>query len=404
MTQNRDMVNAGTIIVCEPQCYGFEHALVNAAMLQTIRSAWPDSRIIFFGEKHHLGWVRGFTQKETAIDNITWEVLEIPLRHSANWKRLRAEFRWCRRIITASQNSGARTLIVLSTTNTGLLALKYLLRKRRFSTPTLVVAHACLDDLANPPSARFLRRIISMPSVLEMRHPPSLRLVVLCPSIHRRLKELQHFNWENIDLPYIWARREHENILIGDGSTIRFGYFGVTAKGFEMFNLLADEIAPKYPNAEFVLVGFVNGDQSSCALSPHIHGLSNAPLSTDEYEKRASGLTYCIWAANPEHYRLRASGSFLDAMSFQKPGIYLRNDYVDHYFNVMGDIGYLCGCYEEIRDTMIGIIESFPRERYLAQIENIKKGRTVFEPPRVSIKLRSIVDDISHSNSSKDAD
>ena len=57
--------------------------------------------------------------------------------------------------------------------------------------------------------------------------------------------------------------------------------------------------------------------------------------------------------------RLVASATFLDALSYVKPGIYLRNPYVEYYFEQMGDIGYLCDSYEEMREVVLAIL-SFP--------------------------------------------
>jgi len=42
------------IIVCEPQCIGFEHAEVNAALLETIMIAFPDEKVLFVGDREHI--------------------------------------------------------------------------------------------------------------------------------------------------------------------------------------------------------------------------------------------------------------------------------------------------------------------------------------------------------------
>ena len=48
----------GAIILCEPQCLGFEHASFNAALLQTVLAAFPAAKVVFMAEKAHLACVR----------------------------------------------------------------------------------------------------------------------------------------------------------------------------------------------------------------------------------------------------------------------------------------------------------------------------------------------------------
>jgi hypothetical protein len=86
-----------------------------------------------------------------------------------------------------------------------------------------------------------------------------------------------------------------------------------------------------------------------------------------------------------------ASASFLDALCYVKPGIYLRNPFIEHYFDQMGDIGYLCRSYGEIRDTLRSIVGRFPEERYQQQCQNILRGRRLFQPEMLAPRLRAIV-------------
>lgn len=103
-------------------------------------------------------------------------------------------------------------------------------------------------------------------------------------------------------------------------------------------------------------------------------------------------LTYVVWTKDPQHYRLTSSGTFVDAMAYLKPGIYLRNDFVEHYFDRMGDIGYLCDTYEDMLATIREIVADFPKERYEQQVENIRKGRVILEPETIAPRVRQILD------------
>ena len=60
-------------------------------------------------------------------------------------------------------------------------------------------------------------------------------------------------------------------------------------------------------------------------------------------------------------------------------------------FERMGDIGYLCDSYEEMRNIVLSILREFPLARYQQQCENIRRGRRIFEPQALAPRLRAIV-------------
>jgi hypothetical protein len=173
---------------------------------------------------------------------------------------------------------------------------------------------------------------------------------------------------------------------------VRFGYFGAASKGgIDLFHRLAVTLPPSSFGSAFLMIGFMSSEADALRYAGDITGVSSQPLSSEEYDSRASSITYAVWAANPENYRLAASASFIDALSYLKPGIYLRSAYVEYYFNRLGDIGYLCDSYEEMEDIARSILMEFPFERYQRQCENIVRGRSIFEPSTIAPQLRAIV-------------
>jgi len=386
------LASAEPIIVCEPQCWGFEHASFNAALLRTVQLAFPGHPIRFFGERSHLGELSSRLENFPApgLAPVSWEEIAIPERHSASWRRLPREFQWCSPILAAARGTNAQLLILASFADTGLLALKVMMFRCRLTVPTLAVAHGGLFDLLRPnyrPWSLQLRHILDLP------HPPALRLIVLGDSIQRELLSVyprRRSQWAVIDLPYLFPAAD-ESPPPGKDPTVRFGYFGSTYKGAELFESLADEFGPRCPRAEFWLVGFVDGRRPVSSFSRQVRGLGTRPLTNKEYQERASGLSYCVFADDPEYRRLVASASFLDALAYGKPGLYLRNDYIEPYFRKLGDIGYLCENREQMRETVAEILREFPRERYQKQVENIIAGRKIFSPEFLAPRLRSLV-------------
>ena len=148
----------------------------------------------------------------------------------------------------------------------------------------------------------------------------------------------------------------NENPWVGAPS---FGYFGNAGRGFDHFVRLADDINHDRQGVKFELVGHLK-----------------YPGKYSSYAGPVTGLV--------------ASASFLDSISFIKPGIFLKNPYIDFYFERIGDIGYLCDTPDEMRALILSLVREFPAERYRQQQVNILHGRQIFEPPRVADQFRKI--------------
>ena len=93
-------------------------------------------------------------------------------------------------------------------------------------------------------------------------------------------------------------------------------------------------------------------------------------------------------------YRVGASTSFLDAISSVKPGIYLRNPYLEECFAKMGDIGYLCDTIDDVRACMRSVLNEFPTSRYVRQCRTIFTTRHIFDPAAIRTRFHTIVEEV----------
>jgi hypothetical protein len=388
------------IVICEPQCWGFEHALFNAALLETILLAYPQADIYYLSEKTHWEWVISYLSgvSGSRLERVEWIGIEIPEPDYEHWGRLtlsgyREESHWYLQAQQVTDEQNAGLLVITSTTTSGLLAVKKSMYFNKSTIPTIVIPHSILALILNKhPLKRLRSNLLGFRSILAMPQPENLLYIALGGSIHRILEENEpglapYFSI--LDPPYLWSDQMGINVT-RDTNLIRFGYLGVGAKGFDMYARLASEIQPKISNAEFILVGFLNTPQDPSLYEGNVKGVSEEPLSAEEFTLRAASLTYAVWFADPERYRLAASVSFLDALSYGKPGIYLRNPFIEYYFEKMGDIGYLCDTYEEVYEVTTSILSNFPEERYQMQCENILRERRIFEPGTLAPQFRSI--------------
>jgi hypothetical protein len=90
--------DASEIVLIEPQCWGFEHAAFNSALLATVLRTFPGSSISFVAEEDHLTDVRKRVERWDASEGrrVRFVPIEIPPRLSATLLRFWWEKQWCR--------------------------------------------------------------------------------------------------------------------------------------------------------------------------------------------------------------------------------------------------------------------------------------------------------------------
>lgn len=390
------------IIMVEPQCWGFEHASFNAAFLDMGLLAYPEAQIVFMGEKEHLIRVRGILERYDGQESqrVEWYIISIPKRNATGWLRFLRERGEVESIISYAKKHQAQLLFFTSITNTGILALKLRLYSWQLSFPLMAVMHGMLSRIVGRLPHKPWNWVFDLRVVLRLPQPKSLQYLVLADSIHHALAQAQPTLvtlFKSIDLPNF----EYDDLPKKQNKDtqprkLSFGFLGAgnVTKGVSSFARMAQECRRLDKQVEFLLVGYLSTWRDNADYS-YITGVAEQPLSIEEYKRRALSLTYVINTSNPEYYRWGVPTAFLEALFFGKPGIYLRNSYVEYCFGIMGDIGYLCDSYEEMVDTVKNIITEFPSVRYKRQVENIRKGRTIFLPKTLAQRLREIVDDCS---------
>lgn len=387
------------IIVCEPQCAAFVHVPFNSALLATVLAAYPESSVAFFGEQEHMARVGEHLKAHgvPARDRVSWEPIEVPVRGGNGFRILGREWKWCRRILREAQDSSVDAVVLCSVTNTGLLFLKPLMQIMHFGKPVLAVLHGILDSIDRPASWKPWYWALHLKRIMLLPHPRSLCYIALGEPIIGHLRRAHpRFGktFTTIDHPYLWPQALSNPNAIMD--IVRFGFLGTTAsiKRFDWFCRLAFEVRQEAADTEFVLAGFATQGGESAGHCDAVQGVGTVPLDAREFAERASSLTYTVWTGDPEYYRLVASASFLDSLYYGKPGIYLRNPYIEHYFERMGDIGYLADSYEEMRYLIMRLCREFPEERYRRQCANILREREALSPASLGAKFRGIVDSL----------
>jgi hypothetical protein len=388
------------VVVVESRLDGFQHGDFNAALLHTVRLAYPETAVLFLGETTQLEFVKEKLERTKCLDSIEFEPIRIPASSLSGWNRLSADFASCAALLRIFARRPSRAVVFCSVTAPFVLALKILMWAKRFTVPTIAILHGEFSVIATRPITKRLKWI-EQRGAYAFPQPANLRLIVLGDSILNNLKRcipVKNSQWASFYLPYLrpYVELGRAGLTEPDHRHLRFGFVGMSGhtgdKGFDTFVRLANAIAPESEACEFVIVGYYNGPADGKPVCPFLRRIPDRPLSQEEFDVGMLELTYVVWTADPQHYRLTSSATFVDALTYLKPGIYLRNDYIEHYFDRMGDIGYLCDTYEDMLATIREIVAEFPKERYAQQVENIRKGCVILEPETIAPRLRQILD------------
>ena len=388
------------IVAAEPICCGGEHAVLNAGLLATIRLGFPESPLLFLAEQEHLREVRQVLAREDIHDLETFPICPSN-RNCSPVMSIPSQYRVCRKILRTAYENGSTKVIVCAVNAVQLLCLKLLLRTVFTGTTVVAITHGALQGIMAPPPRRPWNSLIRFRNALRWGNLGRLKIVVPGESILQvMLKELPDLAEyaHSLRLAYFFpdspAQCESEPAKVA-----HFGFIGVGTlrKGIDTFFELAYQIHEEADSSclrpEFIVAGPVTvksiREEARRCVS---YTASGRFLSPDEIADLVKPLHYAVFPYRKEDYQLVASAAFLDALAHLKPVIALRNPYFEHYFQRMGDIGYLCDSYEDMVSTVRGILSEFPTDRYRQQVENIRKGRVIFEPDTLAPRLRNIME------------
>jgi len=271
----------------------------------------------------------------------------------------------------------------------------------------LAIPHG-LSEITGKQPERIWNWVLALNQSISLPNPRTLRLVALGQSIFDEAMKWRpdtFGQWCVIDMPYLLKEPSNTEWGVPDPQDghLNFGFFGDTRKGFSRFYQIAEDVKLSHDIAQFTLVGFYIPNENENLKDVWCGSLLTEPLTRENYDRLAREVTYLVWTAVPEKYvlsrdtqpiedySLAPSATFLESLGYIKPGIYIRSRYIEHYFGILGDIGYLCDSYADMERVIAEIAEKFPEERYNTQCSNILSGRKIFEPSTIAKSLRAAV-------------
>lgn len=379
---------------------GESHSDGNASMLALLMKQHPNESFHIFCSAGHYECLKNILKNASIKQNniIFHEIKVQPEKYE--YSRFIIDFKLVKKIFDFAKREKETKIFSTFTTTIFLYYLKiFLLLNPSISTITTI--HAELERLyIFKYSSGFsgLRKYFTilyclffglyLPLSINLKNYKSL---VYGESIKYNLLKkvplLKNDNIIAINHPYILNKvSEYEPFKNG---MVNFGLLGLIDKkknGVNLLKLLDLLKEQNSKNFKIFLIGHIRNKITEEYLSESLKCsfIDRASNDTefipkelrDELENK---IDYNIYTYNTDGYKLTASGAFMDAISFEKPILAIKNDFFKYYFNKFGNIGYLFDNIEDMSQKMIEIIEQKPLEDYIVQKENIKKIKKVID-------------------------
>ena len=396
------------IVICEPHKRGLEHAQFNAALVCSVAEAFPEEGLIFCAEREHINHVKRVV--DTCMATIRFIEIELPggalpyeqrgRRYAAHLKRLAL---YGRIFGLADKNQASQIVFCSADTWPSLASIKVMLR--RFpQISCLVVLHALQTKVSTPQPKSLTRQLFSYRHWLLAGNTAKIHYLVPGPPpiIEQGLKNYLprlHNCISPIELAYVFADPIGSEPFQDD--VIHFGFYGYATlrKGADIFFKLADEVSSARTNYRpvFVLIGNIRDKQLKDMPHASVSIPSpNAPLSQEEFDKYGKRIDYTLFFHLASGYELNGTAAILDAFSYLKPIIALKTPLSEYYFNKMGDVGYLCESYSDVKKAVLEVLETKPIGRYRVQQDNILAKRGQFSPAGIAPKFRVLLQQKAH--------
>ncbi len=158
-----------------------------------------------------------------------------------------------------------------------------------------------------------------------------------------------------------------------------------------MLESVVRSVKATHPSIRFRLIGFVAPTVVD-RLQTLVEDVGDLPIAREAFIDRAHGITYALWLAPAASFRLRASGTFFDALSYVKPLVYTANPFIDQYHALEPGIGLRCETIPDVERGIRQLTEEHSASTFAAQQAAILRLRERFTPTAQAKALATALD------------
>jgi hypothetical protein len=383
------------IAVCELYHREGAHVPFNAGMIEVIRLAFPDEKVVFFGDASHVQQLQEQVGPLTS-SSVSWKALVLPRRDLNYFSRLLSEFKIINQVIRSLNQRLNSRLVFTSVSSSMLVALKLLLRLKPLNIPVQVISHGEIKSGVLGKRHRHpLRRFQEMKTALTLFGTSSIQYLLLEQGIRERiLPSLPSLAGKIEVLEHPLPPNETTICMKRMSSPVHFGFLGLAneMKGFSTFLHLAAEISREHPGkAEFHAIGRLEPGADS---RREMEFLATKPglerLSRHEYIERVKRLHFIIMPYRLDYYELSPSGTLLDAIAWEIPIIANRLPIFERTFRTYGDVGSLFSNEKELHAIVKDLVAGMDESGYAHQVSNLGEARLSRTPEKLAAVYREI--------------
>lgn len=337
-----------------------EHEMINACLLEIVQALFSNDEIVFYGEEELFSNLN--FDKKAQIQKRFQKILTPKDGNKLFWIwKFIHEIILITRILRSAKKEKVKLVLFSSLSISGnyytSIISKYLLK----GPNVIVVIHGELELLKQSASLRKVERLMGQLLKKSFKiNAKSVKYLILGKSIRDAILEygfLKEDQLITIEHPYVFPLVEEYS----KDSDLIFGHIGVAKKSkhsdkfFGFGQKFKENILRK--EVEFIVIGRVLPDVQFATNSLVRYIDTKTFLPREEYIKLCNTIKYAVFLYDDENYELTSSGAFMDALSFHKPILCLRNKFFENLFNsVPYKIGWLLDDIEQIEQKIEQII------------------------------------------------
>ena len=358
------------IAICEPVCRFWQHAPVNAAVLEIVQLAYPEATVHFFADSTHDEVVR--THLPDEAQNFISHNITIPKWDESFRSRLPTEIPLVYKVLSFKQ---CNQIIFTNSRPATLATIKTLRKFQNRNGKIQIFMHGTWSRTTEKLEKSLSARICQMRYLFDNFSNKNITYIALEDHIQKNLRfsfphQKEHIRVLEHPLNSIY---DQDPEVLPLAQPVRFGFLGWAGpeRGFEDFLDCARKITQTSGNqAEFYFAGQLPAVLKGIDLSPVIQISETRPERTLFMHSVLGQHFICLFHQRKK-FKLTASGAVLDAVSAGKPLIARAIPLFENLFDKYGDIGYLFNNRDECIDILNSIINQTDSDRYQRQVDNI---------------------------------
>ncbi|MEC5387213.1 hypothetical protein VVD49_15900 [Uliginosibacterium sp. H3] len=376
------------------QSHASMHLNFNEGYIRSLRSAYPDDRILFHACTGHVAELQTRLRDVGNVEFLSIEPFKVPFgwsRHNPVGGRWAA---WqCRKTMLASLKSRRLRSVALLGEDGHLYAVIgrrwHELSSKLNKAPLHMILHNHLGDAVRWRSRNPFIRGTDMVAQVQKPLPSNVRILALelgvkeaiaerFPAILPAVRTLEHPS-----LVSEWTVAKDEASDAARPTRIAFLGNASRTKGFNVFLSVANACADD--SFEFHAIGI------DCGILDGIEALARRPakggLPRRDYIAALADMDFVCLPLSSLEYAFIASGSVTDAIAAAKPLLALRTRTLEGIFERYGPVGYLADTPQELIDYVKDHAQDMRDNRAL-WVANMQKVRAARSPEALGVVCR----------------